>query len=267
MQEIRELRSQFLAVRIPWGMKKKLTLAFVSLASVSLPSCVNNARSTAQLSLGAGSYEVDIADVGNDSTAGGLFELAFESVPETKFGGGARVRGLASDDDLDDDPLDGSPGTAEARDAEWFFHGTYDGGVDGKRLPLRMGLSIRSLKLQDSISENGTTWSSVGPRVEFAPSLPLNDSDEIAVSATGLLGLGYSLTSIEDDTLGLDWDSDAVFVDAGVGLRCEFNRAYVDLGYRYLSSRYAESDVNGGLFVREIDATFSGLVFTLGFTF
>jgi hypothetical protein len=267
MQEIRGLRSRFADVRILRGMKKTLTLSFVAFASISWTSCANNARSTAQLSLGAGSYEVDIADVGNDSTAGGLFELAFESVPETKFGGGARVRGLASDDDLDDDPPDGFPGTAEARDAEWFFHGTYDGGVDRQRLPLRMGLSIRSLELQDSISENGTTWSSVGPRVEFAPSLPLNDSDEIAVSATGLLGLGYSLTSIEDDTLGLDWDSDAVFVDAGVGLRCEFNRAYIDLGYRYLSSRYAESDVSGGLFVREIDATFSGLVFTLGFTF
>ena len=267
MQEIRGLRSRFAGVRIPWGMKKKLTLSFVALASVSLPSCANNAHTTAQLSLGAGSYEVEIKDQAKDSAPAGLFELAFESVPETQLGGGIRARGIASKDDLDEDPLDGIPGTTEARDGEWFLHATYDGGSGHKRAPLRLGLSIRNFELEDSDAGATTSWSSLGPRFEFAPQLQLNTSKDIAVCATGLLGLGYGITSIDGSNPSGDWDTHGVFVDAGAGLRCVFNQAYVDLGYRYLSSRYAESDVSGGLFVREIDAAFSGFVFTLGFTF
>lgn len=224
-----------------------------------MSACANNSHASAQLSLGVGSYEVDVKDQARDSTGAGLFELAIENAPEEGFGGGIRVRGVASRDDL--------TGVNEARDGEWFLHGTYDGGKEGKRLPLRFGALVRKFELQDSISEESVTWSSFGPKAEFAPRLPLNYSDEIQVSLTGLLGLGYGITSIEDDVTGLDFDTDAVFVDAGAGLRWDFNQANIALGYRYLSSRYAESDVTGVLFVREVDTAFSGFVFTLGFTF
>ena len=53
MQEIRGLRSRLADVRIPWGMKKNLTLASVAVHSVRLPGCVNNTHATgsrAQLS-------------------------------------------------------------------------------------------------------------------------------------------------------------------------------------------------------------------------
>lgn len=232
-----------------------------------LAGCASDSRSSAHLGFGFGKYDVEIEGVASDSTGGGLFEFAFESVPRTKFGGGVRARGIASDDDLDSSPLDPNPGTGRASDAEWFFHGTYDGAEDGKRLPLRVGLVVREFELEDSLTGEALAWSSFGPRVEFAPMLPFHQSESATVGFAGLLGLGYAVTSIEDNTNSVDWDTEAHFVDIGLGVRGAFQKATVEFGYRYHSGAYDQSDVSGGFFIRQVDTSFSGLAFSFGLTF
>ncbi len=232
-----------------------------------LSGCATDSHTTAQLGLGFGNYDVDFEGGASDSTSGALFELAFESVPLTKFGGGVRARGIASDDNLDADPSDGVPGTDQASDAEWFLHGTYDGGEDGKRLPVRMGLGLHSLELEETLTGESLTWSSFGPRVEFAPMLPFHRTEYSTIGFAGLLGLGYGITTIEDGTSGIEWDTNAFFLDVGLGLRGTFQKAMVEFGYRYHSATYDESDPNIGLVIRQLDTTFSGFVFSFGLKF
>lgn len=245
----------------------RLSLLISATGAAWLSACTADAHSTAQLGIGFGAYEVDIEDAASDSTGSAMFELAFESVPRTRFGGGARVRGVASDDDLDSDPSDGLPGTGQASDAEWFLHGTYDGSEDAKRLPLRMGLGIRSFELEDSSSGESVTWASFGPRIEFAPMLPFHQTETAIFGFTGLLGLGYGITTIEESTSGVEWDTTAVFFDFGFGLRGTFEKATVEFGYRYHSGSYDESEPEAGFLIRQIDTSFSGIAFSVGLTF
>lgn len=241
------------------------------LAMLGLTGCAAHSRTTAQVEAGGGSYQVSIDGIADDSTSAGLFGVAFETVPRTKVGGGARVRGIASSDDLEYTAntqfgqvfvSDG-----EASQGDWFLHATYDNGDERRRLPFRFGMGIHNFEVESASLGGSQTWTSVGPQIEFAPRLPLSQSESATFAFQGLLGLGYGLTSIEASDVSEQWDTTAVFFDFGVGLGAVFERAYFDVGYRYLSSQYDESDPSGGFFVPQTDASFSGVVFTFGARF
>jgi len=241
------------------------------LAMLGLTGCAAHSRTTAQVEAGGGTYQVNIDGIADDSTSAGLFGVAFETVPRTKVGGGARVRGIASSDDLEYTAntqfgqvfvSDG-----EASQGDWFLHATYDNGDERRRLPFRFGMGIHNFEVESASLGGSQTWTSVGPQIEFAPRLPLSQSESATFAFQGLLGLGYGLTSIEASDVSEQWDTTAVFFDFGVGLGAVFERAYFDVGYRYLSSQYDESDPSGGFFVPQTDASFSGVVFTFGARF
>lgn len=252
---------------IPLGMESLRCgnrVALAAVGAVLLAGCVANSRSTAGVAFGVGNYDVDIKDSASDQASAGLFEAAFETVAPSNLGGGVRIRGIASDDDLDDDPTDFTPGAVQASDGEWFFHGTLDSGEGMRRLPLRFGVSLRQFELEDKAASETVEWASWGPRVEFAPELPMSEWDSGSISLCGMLGLGYGRTTVNLTGLTDDWDTDAVFFDAGVGVRSNLNGLVLDLGYRYLGSDYDQSDVSSGIFVRETDVSFSGVVLTIG---
>jgi len=234
------------------------------LGAVLLTSCVADSRNTAGVAIGAGKYDVDIKNAASDQASAGLFEAAFESVAPSNFGGGVRLRGIASSDDLDDDPNDLTPVAVQASDGEWFFHGTIDGGEGMQRLPIRFGLALRQFELEDKDASETAEWSSWGPRFEFAPEVPMSEWDSGSISVCGMFGLGYGRTTVNLTGATDDWDTDAVFFDIGAGFRSNLNGMVLDLGYRYLGSDYDQSDVSSGVFVRETDVSFSGVVFSIG---
>ena len=229
-----------------------------------LSGCVANSRNTAGVAFGLGSFDLDIKGSASDSTTAGLFEAGFETVAPSNFGGGLRVRGIASDDDLDDDASSSSPAAVQASDGEWFFHGTYDMGEGQQRLPFRLGLSLRQFELEDKEASETIEWSSWGPRAEFAPELPLSEWDSGSIAACGLIGLGYGRSTVNISAASDDWDTNAVFFDLGLGVRGNLNGLTLELGYRYLSSDYDESDESSLVTVRETDVSFSGVVFSIG---
>lgn len=239
-------------------------MALAAVGAVLLAGCVADSRSTGGVAFGVGKYDVDIKNSASDETTAGLFEAAFESVAQSDFGAGARVRGIASDDDLDDDPTNFAPGFVQATDNEWFFHGTFDRGEGMQRLPLRFGVAVRQFQLEDKAAAETVEWTSWGPRVEFAPELPMSEWDSGSISLCGMLGLGYGRTTVNITGAVDDWDVDAVFFDFGAGARANLNGVFLDLGYRYIGSDYDQSDVSSGIFVRETDVSFNGVVFTIG---
>ncbi|MSR39744.1 MAG: hypothetical protein EXS02_13015 [Planctomycetes bacterium] len=228
-----------------------------------LASCASS-KTTAEVGIGAGSYGVSFDGGDSGSTNAALFELALESVSASHFGGGARLRGTASGDDL----FDGVE-QIQASDGLFYIHATYDPGEGARRLPFRFGLASNVLGLESQITGESITFASTGPRLEFAPQFPLTRSNEFSLAATGLLGIGTGFTSIEVDSSELvnDWTTTATFYDLGFGLRADFKSAYLDLGFRYLASNYSESDVSGGLVIRALDADFTGLVLSFGAKF
>lgn len=235
-----------------------------------LTSCASS-RTTAEVGVGAGSYGISVDGLGSSSTNAGLFELALESVSASHIGGGARLRGIGSGDDLQlDDPTTPLPSDGEplqAGDGLFYVHATYDPGEGAKRLPIRFGLASNVLDVEGQLTGDTLTASSFGPRFEFAPQLPLTKSDGFSLAATGLLGLGYGFTSIEENDSVGDWSTNAFFYDLGIGLRADFKNVYLDLGFRYLGSSYSESDESLGVVIRAVDTDFTGVVLGLGAKF
>jgi len=254
-------------VVIPLGMETTLSTsrgALAVLGAVLLAGCVADSRNTAGVAFGAGKFDVDIKNSASDEASAGLFEAAFESVAPSNVGGGVRVRGIASDDDLDDDPNDLTPGAVQASDGEWFFHGTLDGGEGMQRLPIRFGLALRQFELEDKAASETVEWASWGPRFEFAPEVPMSEWDSGSISLFGMFGLGYGRTTVNLTGATNDWDTDAVFFDLGAGFRSNLSGMVLELGYRYLNSDYDQTEESSSGVVRETDVSFSGVVFSLG---
>lgn len=79
-----------------------MQLPAVSALSLAILASCASSKTTAEVGIGAGSYGVSFDGGDSGSTNAALFELALESVSASHFGGGARLRGTASGDDLFD---------------------------------------------------------------------------------------------------------------------------------------------------------------------
>ncbi len=230
-------------------------------------ACAADAHSTAHVGVAIGTLQVELEGVASDAAQSTLVEAAFEFMPQSKVGGGIRGRGMASDDDLDANSGDGLPGTMRASEGDWFFHATFDSATGVNRLPFRMGLSARNLDLEDSVSGNAYSFASFGPRIEFAPIVPLITRETLTISASGMVGFGYGFAKIEDSAAGTESEANAGFTDLGLGIRASFGKGFGELGYRYQSSTYEQGDAVLGTTLGEVDATFSGVLLTLGLRF
>ncbi len=248
------------------GMNAKTRLVALLAGSVvlALSGCVSSSRTSATLGVGGGHYKVKSAGGGSGEARAGLVEAAFESLADNDFGGGVRVRGIRSDDDLDGDGAGPGSATLQATDGEWYFHGTYDGADGVDRMPLRFGLSLRRLKVEDTSDQDAIEWNSVGPRAELAPEWAISQWGDDRLAVCGLVGVGYGFTNIQTNLAATDFETSALFLDLGLGVRATLNGLILDLGYRYSTSHYSQSEVASSAIVVETDADFSGLVFTIG---
>jgi hypothetical protein len=182
-----------------------------------------------------------------------------------RAGGGVRLEGSASDDDLF---ADFAPGAAsEAGDGELFFHGTVGFGEKPPEMPLRFGLFFRGYSLEENASSNQLSWSSFGPRVEFAPDIGLVENDDFRWSLPCRIGLGVGMTVVDTDPATEEWDTSMTQYDVGIASRFAFSKVFFDVGYLMRHATYNESDVVASAFIREAETTFSGMIFTLGVKF
>lgn len=210
-----------------------------------------------ELAFGGGDFEHETvgAPTLQDETGGGYFRLGFEYLGPEDFGGGLRLEGTASDDDLFLATA-GSP--AEIGDGELFLHGTGLFGDDAVRVPLRFGLSFRGYTIDDPTGAD-LTWASVGPRVELEPDFRLLGNEAVRWSLYGRLSGFAGFTAAESDPATEDWTTTMVGVDVGVGTRLAFEHVQLGIGYLVRSHHAAESDTVNSTFLREFDAEMRGL--------
>lgn len=246
-------------------MRKNLH-RLLSLPIVLLAACSTAHDAKAYVAFGGGKMEhkTDGTDL-DDKTSAGYFALGAEAMFTEKIGGGIRIEGAASDDDLFE-PL-GPVATGEATDGELFLHGTALLGAEESPLPLRFGFFFRGYGLKENLGGEELTWSSFGPRLEFAPDIELTQSDDFRWSLPVRLGAGIGVSTVETDPSTEQWDTTMAQFDVGLATRLQFSSIWFDVGYLIRRTSYAESDEVNNIVILGADSTFSGLVFTLGASF
>jgi hypothetical protein len=216
-------------------------------------------RVSIDFALGAGEFEHSTVGSGtlSDSTSAGYFRLGCELMTANQWGGGLRLEGTGSDDDL----FESAGALAqEATDASLFAHFTGRFGGDGVRLPLRVGLFVRNYGIEEQSTGVEVSWFSIGPYLELEPDVPLIHGEEVRLSLRGRLGLGFGATVVETEPATEDYDSAMIAADLGVGVNLEFEHWELGIGYLFRSFDVAESDAVAGTVIREIDVEFQGLV-------
>lgn len=201
----------------------------------------------------------------DDKTSAGYFALGAEAMFTEKIGGGVRLEGAASDDDMFQDL--GPATVGEATDGELFLHGTARFGEEQSPLPLRFGLFFRGYTLQDNADGDELSWSSFGPRLEFAPDIQLVQSEAFRWSLPLRFGLGLGVSTVETSPSTEEWDTTMTQYDLGLATRFQFSKVFFDVGYLLRHANYRESDETANVTILEADTTFSGLVFSLGAKF
>ncbi len=216
------------------------------------------------LGLAGGSFDF-MTDTGSldDDTDAGLFQLEFEATSPGGIGGGIRYEGLATDDDLF--VVNGTPPT-EARSGSLFAHFTYRVEEHRFAIPIRIGLLLNGLTLEDDAGFE-TTYASIGPYFEVEPELTLVRRGGFRWSLYGLLGVGAAATAIDVDQDFRDYESSTGFVGLEAGTRLRAGPAEFGVGYVGRFQSMDESDVEAGQVVLGYDADFHGVLFTFGLVF
>lgn len=224
-----------------------------------------DARFRIGLGLAGGRFRFD-TDGSNlqDRTDAGLFRLSFEATSARGIGGGARLEGFGSDDDLF---ADSGFTPAEASDGSLFGHFTYRLESHRFAMPLRVGLLFHGLTLTDQTTDAEITYASVGPMFEIAPEFTLVHRGKTTWSLFGEVGVGVGGTAIDVDGDSNNYDSVTSFFGLELGTRVQFGP--IELGLSYLGRWQSmdESDPEGGLVVLGYDADFQGLQFGFAVVF
>lgn len=235
----------------------------VLLRAFATPRRSSVSETVVQVMVGGGKFQHDIDGSVEDDTNGGYGRLSFEFFGES-LGGGLRLEGIASDDDL----FAGSIGPAEATDGEIFVHITGRLRNDETvRVPVRFGLFVRGYSLEDNGTGASIDWSTVGVRAEVEPDIAFIAEEGVRWSVHGVLGGGLGVSRVETDPSTFDADTTMTSFDVAIGTRLELSPVVLDLGLMRRASYYDQSDDSGGLFFRGIDTTFEGVYIALGVTF
>ena len=245
---------------------RKIQSPILSLPLFWLCACSTAHDATAYVAFGGGKMEHKTnGSALDDKTSAGYFALGAEAMFSDSVGGGLRIEGSSSNDDLF---ADVGPGlSSEATDGELFLHGTARLGDEEAPLPLRFGFFFRGYGLEEKATGQEITWSSFGPRIEFAPDIELTASDDFRWSLPARLGLGFGMSTIETNPATEQWDTTMSQFDVGLGTRLHFTQFWFDIGYLIRRTRYAESEEIGPTAILGADSTFSGVVFSLGADF
>lgn len=224
-----------------------------------------SARFRVHLGLAGGNFEHDTDGSPFDGdTDAGMFRLGFEVTSHRGFGGGVRLEGLATDDDLF---VENGFAPAEIGVSSMFGHFTYRVDTGRFELPLRAGVLLTGYSIADAATEDEDLYFSFGPYLEVAPEFRIVDDRDFSWSLYCELGAGFGGTAIDLDNDPREYTSTSSFLGAEVGTR--FLVGPIELGLGYVNRWWSvdESDPEGLSVVPGFDSDFHGLLFTVGAIF
>ena len=126
---------------------------------------------------------------------------------------------------------------------------------------------LNSLELQGSTNNLGTTYSSVGPQFEMAPELVLWRRRGVQWQLYGEFGFGIAATHIDFDGDSNDYWSSTGFAGVEIGTRLRLSAFELGLAYIGRWQSMAESNDVNSFFAQGYDASFNGLLLTMGIEF
>jgi hypothetical protein len=217
------------------------------------------------LGLAGGSFDFETeAPNPNGDADAAMLRLSFEATSARGIGGGVRLESLGTDDDLFADA--GFPDT-QAGLGNLFAHFTYRLESHRFAMPMRAGLMLNGLTIEDDAAGTEDEFASFGPYVEVAPEIVLARSGRTQFSLFGEVGFGFGATAIELDGDSRDYESVTGF--AGLELGARLLMGPIELGLSYVGRWQStdESDPEGGLVVPEYDIDFNGLLFSFAVVF
>lgn len=219
------------------------------------------------VAFGAGNFKhaTDGQPLLDDDTTAGYFRLGFEFVTECGWGGGIRLEGIGTDDDLF---VDSGGSASEATDGELLLHATYKLDAGRVQMPIRGGLFFRGYGFEEKATGDRVDWMGAGLKIEIEPDFALLHGDTARWSLYGRLGLGAGGAAVEDDPKIIgSADTTMGAVDLELGTRLRFQHLDVGLGWLLRAANWAESDPVGAVVYREIDTRFSGIELSLAARF
>ena len=245
-------------------MQYSLPAVFLALAS-SLLAQEREPRFRIGLGLAGGDFDYETEGSNLDGeTDAGFFRLQFEGTSSRGIGGGLRFESLVTDDDLFD-----AAGFAasEAHNGTVFGHFTYRLEAHRFAMPIRVGLLLNGLTLEETGSGYETTFGSVGPYFEVAPEVTLVRRGSTRWSLFAEVGVGVGGTAIEVAGDSRDYESATSF--AGVELGTRLLLGPIELGLSYVGRWQAldESDPENGFVVLPNEVDFQGLMISFAVVF
>ncbi len=220
-------------------------------------------RIAAGLAGGWFDYDTDGSNLDGDTDAG-FFRLQFEGTSKSGFGGGLRLESYASDDDLF---VDQGFTASEASNGTLFAHFTYRFEQHRFAMPVRIGLMLNGLTLEEQTTGAESTFGSAGPYFELAPEITVARRGAVRWSFYGEFGVGVGGTRAEFDGDTNNYDSATAFLGLELGTRLQLSAFEIGIAYLGRWQSMDESDPENGLVALGYDAQFQGLLITLGVVF
>jgi hypothetical protein len=224
-----------------------------------------------ELTMAGGVYSHNTRSDG--SAASGHADAAFggmrcEYVFDRGIGGGISLEGTGSDNNLfgDTGPIDVRGRTG---DAFLYFVGVPTTDADF-RIPMRAGPYFHSVVLDDDRTSLQTRWNGVGLRIEVEPEVWLIRSGRFAFGLVGGASAGVHFTQVKLKGGGGEttFDGSGATLGGEAGFQALWGQHVTTrLGYLYRVTREDESDPKGGLTVNGVNATFNGVMLSVGVRF
>lgn len=224
---------------------------------------------SAHLTLGGGrlDYDTDGSPFDDDDSAA-FFRFRAEGLAEREFGFGISHEYTVGNDELLAAPGFDQGFRLQQHDTFIYLY-AQERFPDDFRFPIRFGPYFNYLSLEDENSSDEIEWFSLGARVSIEPEFILARDDQFELSLYGDLSLGVHGTLIDSDTsvVNDEFESNGATLGIEAGLRYRFGTFSMGLAYLQRSTFFDESDAERGVFVRESEDVFRGVVLSLGLRF
>jgi hypothetical protein len=163
--------------------------------------------------------------------------------------------------------VDNGFAATEASNGSLFGHFTYRVEAHRFAMPIRAGLFLNGLVLDEVTGSDEVTYGSFGPYFEIAPEVVLARSGKTQWSLYGELGFGGGVTGIDIEGDANDYESSTGFFGLELGTRLLLNKIELGLAVVGRWQSMDESDPEGNQVVRAYDADYQGVLFSFGVVF
>lgn len=224
---------------------------------------------SAHLTLGGGrlDHETRRSPFDDDEEAA-FFRLRVEGLSHRELGFGVSHEYTVSSDELLA-PAGADLGYRLQQHDTYLYLYAMERFPDDFRFPIRFGPYFNYLSLADENSSDELEWFSIGARLSVEPELILTRDDQFELSLYGDASIGVHGTIIDSDTSTVrdEFETSGATLGIEAGLRYRFGTFSMALAYLQRSIYFDESDPERGVFVRESDDLFRGVVLSMGVRF